>query len=78
MKKFTTKMIGSGTRDDPFRVNLPTYTMFGEPDYVTMTCDVLVPDDELNKTGTRPDKQKIRQKYRRQPKWDRPDVGDDV
>jgi len=38
-----------------------------------LTCEVLVPDDECNDQG-QPDKAKIRQKYKGQPRWDRDDV----
>jgi hypothetical protein len=78
MTKITVKLIGSGTPDDPYRVNLPSYSMFGEPDYAAKTCVVEVPDDELDESKKRPDRQKLREKYRGQSKWDRADVADDV
>lgn len=42
-----------------------------------LTCEVLVPDDECDEKG-RPDKAKIRAKYKDQPRWDREDVLGDI
>lgn len=80
------KIIGSGTPDDPYRVNLPTYSMVRE---ITprlpggmfpagAVCDIVIPADELSKDGARPDPQVLRAKYRGQPLWDRANVGTDV
>ncbi len=42
------------------------------------TCEVLVPVRITDLETGRPSKEKIRQLYRGQPLWDRPDVGEDV
>lgn len=47
MIKVKVKLIGKGTEDNPFRVDLPTWTMEGEPDYKKKECCVSIPDDEL-------------------------------
>jgi hypothetical protein len=39
-------LIGAGTPDDPQRVDLPTYTMIGNPDLVSGIAVVEVPDDD--------------------------------
>jgi hypothetical protein len=39
-------LIGSGTSDDPYRVGLPTYTAVGDPDVVSGTMVVEVPDPD--------------------------------
>lgn len=77
MKKITAKFIGSGTVADPFRVDLPTYRMVGNPDHSQKKVEIEVPDDEVDETG-KLDKNKIRAKYRGQPKWDKPTVTDNV
>ena len=83
-KRIKVKVVGSGEPGDPFRVDLPTYQMipgsekYGGPKGKTLlSCEVLVPDDELDEKG-RLSKARIRAKYRGQKKWDRPDVLDDV
>jgi len=38
---------GSGTREDPLQVNLPTYTMLGDVDPDTGTVIVEVPDADV-------------------------------
>jgi len=78
MAKITAKLIGSGTPNDPFRVNLPTYSMVGEPNYTAKTCEVEVPDDELDSSKKNPSVQTLRAKYKGQPNWDRADVASDV
>lgn len=77
------KVIGAGKREDPFRVNLPTYSMVpGTEEYtdaekkILKSVEVEVPADECDDEG-RPDKLKIRKKYKGQ-KWDRADVLDDL
>lgn len=77
-------MIGSGKEGDPFRVNLPTYTMVpGTEEYadaekkVINSVEVLIPDDECDDHG-KPDKAKIRSKYKGQPKWDHDDLLSDI
>lgn len=78
MTRITVKFIGSGTSEDPYRVNLPNYRMIGDADYVGKTVQVEVPDDELTKDKGRPDAQRIREKYRGQQDWDRANVVADV
>jgi len=73
--KIKVKVVGKGTQDDPFRVNLPTCRMIGEI-AKDKTVEVLVPDDEC--TDGKPDKAKIRAKYKGQPLWDREDVLSDI
>jgi len=83
MKRVKVRLIGTGTRDDPFRVNLPTSIIDckrdadGNPiwineaegiaessiDWKTMTCYVLVPDDEVDEKG-RLNEKRIREKYK--------------
>jgi len=73
MKRIKVKLSGKGTRDDPWRVNLPTYVMAVDYDVEgnpidTMntknkTCDVLVPDDEVDAEG-KIDEKRIREKYK--------------
>lgn len=77
-------VVGSGKDGDPFRVNLPTYTMVpGSEEYadpekkVLKSVEVQVPDDEVDDKG-RPDKAKIRAKYKGQPRWDHDNVTMDV
>jgi len=83
MVKVKVKVVGSGTEADPFRVRLPTYSMVpGTEEYadaekkIFKSVEVEVPDDECDKG--RPDKAKIRAKYRGQPLWDRADVLSDI
>lgn len=70
MAIITMPVIGHGTREDPYRVDLPTYQMRGEPDYVKKTVLVEIPDDELKADKQGPSTQKIQQKYCGNPKWD--------
>ena len=83
-KKVKVKVIGKGTREDPFRVNLPTYRMIpGSEEYdgidkkVLKSVEVLVPGDECDEKG-RLSKARIKAKYKGQAAWDREDVLDDV
>jgi len=84
MARFRARVIGSGSAEDPYRVDLPNYQMVEPlalppglpPKDPKRRVFVEIPDDELN--GGRPSKAKIRQKYRGQPAWDRPDVCDDI
>jgi len=83
MVKVRVKVIGSGKEGDPFRVNLPTYVPIpGTEEYadpkkrIPKTVLVEMPDDEC--TEGRPDKAKIRAKYKGQPLWDRDDVLSDI
>lgn len=64
VKRIKVKLAGSGTLDDPFRVDLPTWTMDGEPDYELGWAWVLVPDDEVAKDGRSINEKRIREKYR--------------
>lgn len=82
--KIKVKVVGSGKEGDPFRVNLPTYAMIpGSEEYadaekkVLKSVEVQVPDDECDDKG-RPDKAKIRAKYKGQPRWDRDDILGDI
>lgn len=83
MKEITVKITGSGTQEDRYRVNLPTYKII-DMDIGKRQAKILVPDDEVDEVvGNDKNKKlmlskdKIRQKYRGQ-KWDRSDVCDDV
>jgi len=78
------KVVGSGKLGDPFRVDLPAYTMIpGTEEYadaekkILASVEVLVPDDECDDQG-RPDKARIRAKYKGQPRWDHDKVLSDV
>jgi len=75
MARIKVKVVGSGKPEDPFRVNLPTYVLIGDV-AEDKTAEVEIPDDEC-KDG-KPDKAKIRAKYKGQPRWDREDVLSDV
>lgn len=71
------RIIGLGTQDNPKRVNLPSYQMVGEINAAGI-CDIIIPDDELNASKTRPNAHLIRAKYRGQVLWDRVGVAGDV
>jgi len=64
MKRIKCRLIGEGTEDNPYRVNLPTYTVsldemkYPEIDYTEKVAYVLVPDDEVD-----PDTLKLKEKY---------------
>lgn len=83
-KTMVVKIIGNGIIDDPYRVDLPTYTIIKELNrHKDGTFPpgggrvmVSVPDYCCDNNG-KLDKNKIRKTYRGS-KWDRPDVGDDV
>ena len=84
LKKIRVKVIGSGTREEPFRVDLPTYQMIPGseehgpgPDHILKSVEVLVPADECDSKG-RLSKSKIRAKYKGQERWDREDILKDV
>lgn len=80
------KVVGSGTENDPYRVNLPSYVIIEELTprdehgifHRNPKVRISVPDDEWDEKTGRLDKKKIRQKYKDNEKWDRPDVGDDI
>jgi len=74
------KAIGTGTQEDPFRINLPTYTMIpgtekmgGPEKRQLISAEIEFPDDEADEKGY-PSLTKIRKKYKGNPKWDREDV----
>ena len=74
MKRIKVKMIGSGTDDDPYRVDLPTWqgvdfdTDKGKkpPDAFAI---VEVPDDEVDEKG-KINRKRIREKYKGS-KWEK-------
>jgi len=83
-QKVRVKVVGSGTREDPLRVNLPTWTMVPGSEQPTKgkveaggTVEVMVPDDYVDAAG-KLDKAKIRAMYKGQPAWDREDLLSDV
>lgn len=63
MKRVKVKIVGKGTDDDPFNVDLPTWCMIGEVDHNKKECEVYVPDDEVLPTG-KLNQAKIREKYK--------------
>lgn len=67
MKRIKVKLVGKGTEEEPFTVNLPTWTMDGDADYIKKECYVLMNDDETEeKEGkTRINQQRIREKYKK-------------
>lgn len=65
MKRIKVKLIGKGTEDDPFTVDLPTWTMDGNPDYQKKTCYVFINDDEAEPGKHKINQQKIRTKYKK-------------
>jgi len=80
MAKVRVKVMGSGTEQDPWRPDLPTWVMVpGSEVYsdkakkVLESVEVLVPDDECDEKGQL-SLEKIRAKYRGQPHWDRADL----
>ena len=84
MAKVKVKVIGKGTDEDPFRVDLPTYQMIprteeyaGPEKKRLVSVEVRVPDDELDDQGW-PDPKKIRRKYRGQPRWDHKNVAKEL
>jgi len=66
-KKIKVKMMGTGTQDDPYLVNLPTWQMDGVPDYVKKECYVSLPDDETEIVNGKinVNQQRIREKYKK-------------
>jgi len=84
MAKIRVKVIGKGIPEDPFRVDLPTYIMIpGSEKYADrektqlQSVEIQVPDDEIDSQG-KISSAKIRAKYKGQPKWDKPDVAQDI
>jgi len=84
MKTLRVKVQPPDEDSDSYHVHLPTYMMVpGTEEYIDAektklkSVKVLVPDDEVNDQG-KPDKAKIRRKYKGQPRWDREDLLGDV
>jgi len=67
MRKIKCRLIGKGTEEEPYRINLPTYQVslneegIPEIDYKKREANVLVPDDEVD-----PDTLKLKEKYIRE------------
>jgi len=65
---------------DKYHVHLPSYMMVAGTevykDDKLVSVEVIVPDDECR--DGKPDKDKIRQKYKGQPRWDRDNVLSDI
>jgi hypothetical protein len=84
MATMTAKIIGSGTDNDPYRIDLPCYQILNpQPSGAVIvkngaSISIWLPDDEFDANAQRPSKAKIRTKYSGQKLWDRPDVTDDV
>jgi len=72
--RFRVKMVGSGTKEDPYTVDLPTWngiefdTDKGKKPPAAKAI-VEVPDDECDEKGNL-DKEKIKRKYKGQ-KWEK-------
>ena len=64
MKKVKVRLTGKGTEEEPYTVNLPTWTMKGDPDYVTKECEVYLPEDEVLPNG-KINQARIRAKYKK-------------
>jgi len=67
-RRIIVKVIGSGTNEDPFRVDLPRYTRIRRltpPNTPNQRWEVETDDDILDKNG-KPDVEKLREKYRGQ------------
>jgi len=84
MKKIRVKVQQPDSDNDGQHVHLPTYIMVpGTEEYadtekkLLKSVEVLVPDDYLDDKGQL-SKEKIRAKYKGQPRWDRDDVLSDV
>jgi len=67
MKRIKVKLVGKGTEEEPFTVNLPTWMMDGEADYVKKECFVFINDDETEKKNgkIKINQQRIRTKYKK-------------
>jgi len=65
MKRIKVKLVGKGTNDDPYTVDLPTWTMDGDPDYQKKTCYVFINDDEALPGKHKINQARIRQKYKK-------------
>lgn len=84
MARIKVKVVGSGKTEDPFRVDLPAYQMIpGTEEYADpqkkklKSVIVEVPDDEVDDKG-RLSAEKIRAKYKGQPRWDHDKVLENV
>jgi len=80
MVKIRVKVVPPDEDNNSFHVHLPTYMVVaGTEEYrdnKVVSVEVIVPDDEC-KDG-KPDKAKIRAKYKGQPRWDREDILGDI
>ena len=76
MKQVIVKMCGSGSENDLYRIDLPSYQII-DINYETTpyTATILVPNDEVDDINgvITLSLEKIRYKYRGQ-KWDNPNV----
>ena len=78
-KKIKVKLVGKGTEDDPYRVELPTYIVDVvdgkmQIDYKRKICTVWVPADEVDEKG-KIKEEYIRKKYGgRWKKWKASDI----
>jgi len=84
MVKIRVKVLPPDADNDGYHVHLPTYIVIaGTEEYADakktkpQSVVVEVPDDEVGKDG-KPDKAKIRAKYKGQPRWDREDILGDI
>lgn len=66
-KRIKVKLVGKGMLDDPYTVNLPTWTMDGEANYKNKKCYVFVNDDETEEKGgkVKLNQKRIREKYKK-------------
>jgi len=80
MAKIRVKVLPPDEDNNAYHVHLPTCIMVaGTEEYrddKLVSVEVEVPDDEC-KDG-KPDKDKIRRKYKGQPRWDNPDILGDI
>jgi len=83
MAKIRVNVLPPDTDNVNYHVHLPTYLMiagteeYSDPEKTKLKSVIVeVPDDEC--TEGKPDKDKIRAKYRGQPRWDREGVLSDV
>lgn len=67
MKRIKVKLVGKGTEEEPFTVNLPTWTMDGDADYEKKHCYIFINDDETEEIEgkTKINQQRIRTKYKK-------------
>ena len=67
MKRIKVKLVGKGTEKEPFTVNLPTWRMDGDADYIKKECYAFINDDETIEVEgkIRINQQRIREKYKK-------------